>query len=116
MPCDYSRYPKDWKQIRARILERSEHRCEWCGKVNHSMITFTYRATLRGGVPYSFTTPEKKVVLAIAHLDHDITNNTDDNLAALCQWCHLGHDREQHVRNAARTRAAKRAAGTAPLP
>jgi hypothetical protein len=48
------------------------------------------------------------IVLTIAHLDHDPTNNADANLRALCQRCHLRLDSEQHVRNAAETRARKR--------
>lgn len=32
------------------------------------------------------------IVLTIAHLDHNINNNNEDNLAALCQRCHLIHD------------------------
>lgn len=33
------------------------------------------------------------IKLAIAHLDHNTQNNDLDNLKALCQRCHLGHDR-----------------------
>lgn len=52
-----------------------------------------------------------KIVLTVAHIDHDSRNNADDNLAALCQRCHLRHDIKQHTSNAARTRRAKRIAG-----
>jgi 5-methylcytosine-specific restriction endonuclease McrA len=45
------------------------------------------------------------IVLTIAHLNHDATDNRDANLAALCQWCHLAHDRRFHHANARRTRA-----------
>ena len=34
-----------------------------------------------------------RVVLASAHLDHDPSNNHPHNLSALCQRCHLSHDR-----------------------
>lgn len=40
-----------------------------------------------------------KVVLTVAHLDHDKNNNRFSNLAALCQRCHLTHDRTQHALN-----------------
>ena len=33
-----------------------------------------------------------KIVLTIAHLDHDIMNNDYSNLRALCQRCHNRHD------------------------
>jgi hypothetical protein len=36
---DKSRYPKNWKQIRARILERAGNCCEWCGVRNRSQVT-----------------------------------------------------------------------------
>lgn len=47
------------------------------------------------------------IVLTIAHLNHDPTDNRDENLRALCQWCHLDHDRRFHLGNARRTRARK---------
>ena len=34
-----------------------------------------------------------KIALAVAHLDQRHENNHFDNLAALCQKCHLEHDR-----------------------
>ena len=39
-----------------------------------------------------------RVVLASAHLDHDPSNNDPHNLSALCQRCHLSHDRPEHRR------------------
>jgi hypothetical protein len=39
-----------------------------------------------------------RVVLAPAHLDHDPRNNRRSNLRALCQRCHLIHDRPRHLR------------------
>jgi hypothetical protein len=38
-----------------------------------------------------------RVVLAAAHLDSDPTNNRLKNLRALCQRCHLLHDRSHHL-------------------
>lgn len=39
-------------------------------------------------------TKEVKVILTIAHLDHDKENSevSDDRLRAWCQYCHLGYD------------------------
>jgi hypothetical protein len=48
----------------------------------------------------SFNTRQPvKIVLTIAHLDHDKHNHDiqDDRLAALCQACHLNYDRPRHV-------------------
>jgi hypothetical protein len=42
--------------------------------------------------------PSTYVVLATAHLDQNPGNNADNNLAALCQRCHLTHDRAAHRR------------------
>ena len=33
-----ARYPKDWKQIRERILEREGHRCKWCKAPNRTLV------------------------------------------------------------------------------
>jgi len=38
-----------------------------------------------------------RVVLAAAHLDSDPTNNRLTNLRALCQRCHMLHDRPHHL-------------------
>jgi hypothetical protein len=50
----------------------------------------------------------KKVVLTIAHLDHDITNNCPTNLKALCQKCHLSYDKDHHRKNARQTLKTKK--------
>jgi len=52
-------------------------------------------------------------VLTIAHLDHDTTNNADENLAALCQRCHLSYDAKLHAANARATKEKK--SGQLPL-
>lgn len=111
MPCDYSKYPKDWKQIRARILKRDGHRCRFCLVPNYSWrdtksdahfanknevyIHAVALASVQFGEheddkPFinSFIQSHSKIVLTIAHLNHDITDNRDINLAALCQRCH----------------------------
>lgn len=51
------------------------------------------------------------VVLATAHLDHDPGNNHPRNLAALCQRCHLAHDRTAHKRQRWATLFYRRALG-----
>lgn len=52
-----------------------------------------------------------RVVLASAHLDHDPGNNAMRNLAALCQRCHLTHDRAEHRRRRWLTLFRRRALG-----
>lgn len=48
-----------------------------------------------------------RIVLTVAHLNHDRTDNRPENLAALCQRCHLLHDREQHRETRRRNRVQK---------
>lgn len=45
-----------------------------------------------------------RIVLTVAHLNHDPSDMREENLAALCQWCHLHHDRGHH----AETRATRK--------
>lgn len=80
MPIDYSKYPPNWNEIRERILKRANNKCEFCGVDNYSIVQ-------RGSIPV-------KVVLTVAHLDHDEENwdVKDERLAALCQKCHLTYD------------------------
>lgn len=52
-----------------------------------------------------------RIVLASAHLDHDPGNNAMGNLAALCQRCHLAHDRPEHRRQRWSTLFRRRALG-----
>lgn len=94
MPFKKENYPSDWKAISLRIREREGWRCKWCDAEN--------------GKPNPRT--GSKVVLTVAHIDHDSSNNDDANLAALCQKCHLTHDAQQHAGNAAKTRHAKKIA------
>ena len=81
-PENKSRYPKNWKEIRERILKRANNRCEFCGVENH-----TYRHNPKTG-------KDAYIVLTIAHLDHTPENCSDDNLKALCQRCHNQYDAE----------------------
>lgn len=94
-PENKARYPKDWKQIRARILVRAENRCEWpgCDLPNYSINPRT----------------GSKVVLTIAHIDHTPENCSDDNLRAWCQQHHLAFDHKLHQQNAYATRRSGKA-------
>lgn len=91
-PENRDRYPKNWKQIRARILERAHNRCEFCGVENHTM-----RLNEKTG-------KEARIVLTIAHLDHTPENSDPENLRALCQRCHNLYD----AKHRAETRKANK--------
>jgi 5-methylcytosine-specific restriction endonuclease McrA len=45
-----------------------------------------------------------RIVLTVAHLDHDPQNNDPANLMALCQYCHNRYDAEHRRQTRARTR------------
>lgn len=117
MPFDKSLYPSEWDtEIRPRILKRAENKCEWCGVPNHCRIwrhphddcsrIFTADPE-QGRVWYGDKVNEFAVivVLTIAHVhDSNPMACQDDNLAALCNACHLRHDAKMHAMNAVRTR------------
>jgi hypothetical protein len=98
MPFDLRKYPKNWREIRARILERAGNRCEG------SPAFPDCRA--ENGLPHPVTW--SKVVLTTAHLDHDPKNNDPGNLRAWCQRCHLTYDARFHADNASRTRSERK--------
>jgi len=91
-------YPANWQEIRQRILRRAGNCCEG------SPAYPDCRAA--NGEPHPIT--GSRVVLTIAHVDHDPTHNHAHNLRAWCQRCHLTHDAQQHAENASRTRDRKR--------
>ncbi len=119
MPIDYKKYPENWKkEIVPRILARDNHACKHCGLKNYQQV---YSVKLKihdsdGRYKYKmfwfsdindalranhFVMPDKvKVVLTIAHLDHDELNHevADERLAALCQHCHLNYDAKEKYR------------------
>lgn len=106
MPIDYRKYPPDWKQIRAAILERAGNKCEG------SPAYPDCRAA--NGEPHPVT--GSKVVLTIAHLNHTPDDCRPENLRAWCNRCHLTYDADHHARNAANTRREKRERGQLRLP
>lgn len=115
MPVDWSKYPKDWKAIRARIQERAGDRCEWCG-LRNSVIVIRYPDGATRYPNHTEYDPSDdplgrgrvvKIVCTTAHVNHDTTDNRDENLAFLCQRCHLRHDAPLHAKNAAETRRRK---------
>ena len=81
-PENRRRYPDDWT-LRSYFVRfiRAGGRCEWCDAVH--------------GAPHPVT--GSIVVLTTAHV-HDRRPEVADllNLAALCQRCHLQHDRSDN--------------------
>lgn len=91
-----SRYPKDWPAISKRIRERSGGRCEFIEPATG------LRCLAVNGDPHPLT--GSRVVLTVAHLDHQPENCADDNLLAGCQRCHNRYD-AAHRRRGSRERA-----------
>jgi 5-methylcytosine-specific restriction endonuclease McrA len=90
LPENKSRYPKNWPEIRAVVLNRAQNKCEICGITN-----------------YSIRENGSKVILTIAHLDHIPENCAPENLKALCQKCHNTYD----ARHRSQTRKSRRDKG-----
>jgi len=75
-PIDYKKYGTDWKELSADVIEKAGGKCELCPAVQ--------------GKPHWKT--GSKVVLSVHHIDGNRKNNSNGNLIALCQRCHLRLD------------------------
>lgn len=107
MPIDYKKYPPNWKtEIRPRILARANNCCEECSVPNYAIgvrlpeepANFVLLPEGHAADAFMLDAEGKlkaiKIVLTVAHLDHDPENwdVKDDRLKALCQRCHLQYD------------------------
>ena len=113
-PENRARYPKNWRQIRAAILERAENRCEECGVPNGVYRNRESDAWTRNEMQAETWAMDgdrvTRIVLTIAHLDHQPENCDPANLKALCQRCHLRYDQGLHLQTAYRSRREGKAA------
>lgn len=75
-----------WKDVRKRVLDRAGNRCEG------SPVYPDCRAKNYEAHPVTGS----RVILTVAHMDHDPANNDMRNLRALCQRCHLKYDEKIH--------------------
>lgn len=109
-------YPIDWPIIsRAIRFGRARGRCEACGRPHGGVImqlpdgrwldeaAATWRDDRGEPAPWPslgehLAARPRRIWLAAAHLDHDPGNSRAQNLRALCQRCHLRHDRPEHKR------------------
>lgn len=99
-PENKSLYPSNWKEIRSHILQRANNRCEFCGVENH---TLRYRGVSHDGMEI----PPARIVLTIAHLDHNPQNCDPSNLRALCQRCHNRYDAKHRAETRRQTKLKK---------
>ena len=93
-PENKARYPKDWKEIRKRVLRRAGNCCEGSPAYPDCRAENGYSHPITGS----------KVVLTIGHLDHTPENRDEKNLRAWYQRCHLNYDHKLHMLNAYKTR------------
>ncbi len=132
MPFQRERYPANWREISLRIRDRAKWKCEWCGVANgaigardkdgdwHDEDAIHHMNSDSGRELFGEFPEMIKIVLTVAHLGvplpdgqpgdkHNKLDCRDENLAALCQKCHLNYDRDEHLANARRTRERKQA-------
>ncbi|MES2135770.1 MAG: hypothetical protein V4502_01750 [Pseudomonadota bacterium] len=96
----------EWKSARAACRERAGDRCQRCGASNGTYYTRLVRHAAAMHEVYG----SKRVLVqcGVAHLNHIAGDDRDENLKALCQWCHLNHDKlHHHETRAARKDAAR---------
>ncbi len=106
MPIDYSIYPPNWKdEIRPRELKKAGFKCAKC-KVRHKV--YGYRNSRKVFVECDdFMIKWAKdhnlkiirIILTVAHLDHDPENWDNPRLMVLCQQCHNQYDAPQRALN-----------------
>lgn len=110
-------YGAIWRrEIRPRILKRAQHTCEMCWAPDRHYVERIggwWLNPMLGlwvcGQPDAAPTvhpaaqfhPSGKrrqiwIMLTIAHLNHAAGDDRDENLMALCQWCHLHMDAPHH--------------------
>ena len=110
------RYSEKWETISQRIkLERAANKCERCQITNSIIIKRTTGTGWRTATEEElkqvaefkllhkskhFSTLKyfglTQIVLTVAHLNHNEQDDREENLLAMCQRCHLIHDRQNN--------------------
>ena len=109
-----ARYPENWPDISRRIRDREGNRCKWCQVPNGARICRLIADPAQWALgldvamgtrgPLDLWHDPITIVLTCAHLDHVPEHNSPENLAALCQRCHLRYDARHHAASARETR------------
>lgn len=108
-------YPDNWPEISEYVrFERAGGRCERCKRPHGARVLRLsdgrwfdrFHGIWRDGCGVRVPVPPLRdigrarythVILAACHRNHDPSCNDDLNLMALCQRCHLSHDRSYHM-------------------
>lgn len=131
-PDQKARYPKEWPQISAATRERAQHKCEECGVPNYELGGRApdgtwHKAKPTGDDGLRLTWPEPgshwwcegyptglrivKIILTVAHLDHQPENCEPENLRCWCQRCHNRYDAATRRKGIQERQRAKSASG-----
>lgn len=138
MPFKRELYPANWNAISKHIREqRAQNKCECrgeCGQEHNGRCNapnneYVWRPSIGGQwfddsefepdqpngkthFVHSLAITEMfrrvKVILTVAHLNHNPKDCRKSNLRAMCQACHLRYDAKHHAKNAAQTRRNKK--------
>ena len=124
MPIKRENYAADWEAISDRIrFERAQGKCEACGVAHgavgardangqwHDKADIDAMAPAALGELYPDLKSRKMIVicLTVGHHDRDTKNNSEWNLFAWCQACHLGHDRHDNWQRRRRNQQQRQA-------
>lgn len=103
-PSERGRYPKDWRKISLAVKRRADERCECrgeCGEQHEAECWDGWQPTeqKRCGLRNYDWHPVSgaRIVLTVAHLDHQPENCDFANLRAMCQRCHNRYDRSKRT-------------------
>jgi hypothetical protein len=118
-PENKKKYPPDWKGISLSVKESAGWKCENCG-APHGVVgkhgadgVFYAKEDIDGmnssmGFQLFGNYPKViRIILTVAHLNHNPADNRRENLRAWCQKCHLAWDKEHHMKNSKETRIEK---------
>lgn len=98
-PENKAKYPVNWSSVIVPMIRaRSGGRCEFT-------MTNGARCEARQYLPHPIT--RSKVVLTVAHLNHDPADCRPENLLDSCQRCHNRYDNAHRKKNAAATRRSR---------
>jgi hypothetical protein len=107
-------YGREWRTVtRPRILARAHDRCEQCCVPNGAKVArlagwwsncpgywSDEKGRRQSGAGRFFRIAGQlhwvRIVLSVAHLNHVAGDDRDENLKALCQYCHLHFDAAHH--------------------